>query len=103
MALRSRRIGLINVTVSTTRGVNPGVWRVATPIFWVGGHRGSQDGPWGSWTSREILYHIMYIVQEVWGHPFLTSTRREEGGQAQVDACGRGEGVQPHVDVHTEN
>ena len=26
-----------------------------------------------------------------------------EGGQAQVDACGRGEGVQPHVDVHTEN
>jgi len=24
------------------------------------------------------------------------------GGQAQVYACGRGEGVQPHVDVHTE-
>ena len=26
-----------------------------------------------------------------------------EGGQAQVNACGREEGVQPHVDVHTEN
>src|SRR6218665_1345129 len=25
------------------------------------------------------------------------------GGQAQVDACGWGEGVQPHVDIHTEN
>ena len=38
------------------------------------------------------------------GHPFMTSTRRGERGQAQVDACGRGErGVQPHVDVHTEN
>src|SRR6218665_2830478 len=23
------------------------------------------------------------------------------GGQAQMDACGQGEGVQPHVDVHT--
>ena len=35
------------------------------------------------------------------GHPFMTSTRRG-GGQAQVDACGWGEGVQPHVDVHTK-
>ena len=26
------------------------------------------------------------------GHPFMTSTRRGEGGQAQVDACGRGVG-----------
>jgi len=25
------------------------------------------------------------------------------GGQAQVDACGWGRGVQPHVDVYTEN
>jgi len=25
------------------------------------------------------------------------------GGQAQVDACGDGAGVKPHVDVHTEN
>ena len=24
-------------------------------------------------------------------------------GQAQVDACGLGEGVKPHVDVNTEN
>ena len=30
-------------------------------------------------------------------------TEGEGGGQAQVDACGRGRGVQPHVDVHTEN
>jgi len=35
------------------------------------------------------------------GHPFMTSTRR--GSQAQVDACGRGRGVKPRVDVHTEN
>ena len=26
-----------------------------------------------------------------------------EGGQAQVDACGRGKGVKPHADVLTEN
>ena len=25
-----------------------------------------------------------------------------KGGQAQVDACGRGQGGKPHVDVHTE-
>ena len=25
------------------------------------------------------------------------------GGQAQVDACGRGTGVKPHVGVHTGN
>ena len=25
------------------------------------------------------------------------------GGQARMDACGRGRGVKPHVDVHTEN
>src|SRR6218665_1176211 len=37
------------------------------------------------------------------GHPFMTSTRRVGGSQAGVDAWGRGEGVQPHVDVHTEN
>ena len=29
--------------------------------------------------------------------------RPDEGGQAQVDACGRGEGVKPHVDVQSEN
>ena len=26
------------------------------------------------------------------GHPFMTSTTEGEGGQAQVDACGLGEG-----------
>src|SRR6218665_663722 len=36
------------------------------------------------------------------GHPFMTSTRRGRGIRLmQVDACGRGEGVKPHVDVHT--
>ena len=29
-------------------------------------------------------------VDSLWGHPFMTSTRRGGGGQAQVDACGRG-------------
>ena len=32
------------------------------------------------------------------GHPFMTSTQRGGGGQAQVDACGWG--IQSHVDVH---
>ena len=45
----------------------------------------------------------IYKPLDLGGHPFMTSTRRGGGGQAQVDACGRGEGVQPHVDVHTEN
>jgi len=34
--------------------------------------------------------------------PFITFTRREGGGQAQVDACGLG-GGQSHVVIHTEN
>src|SRR6218665_2868347 len=29
------------------------------------------------------------------GHPFMTSTRRRGGGQAQVDACGGGGGPAP--------
>ena len=34
--------------------------------------------------------------------PSIYDVHTEGGGdQAQVDACGRG--VQPHVDVHTEN
>jgi len=33
----------------------------------------------------------------------MTSTQRGPEGQAQVDACGRGRGVKPHVGVHTEN
>ena len=49
----------------------------------------------------------MTALQRMWQvllhHPFMTSTRRVGGGQARVDAWGRGEGVQPHVDVHTEN
>ena len=38
------------------------------------------------------------------GHPFMTPHTEGGRGQAQVDACGPGvRGVQPHVDVHTEN
>ena len=37
------------------------------------------------------------------GPSFYDVHTEGEGGQAQVDECGRGEGVQPHVDVHTEN
>jgi len=48
------------------------------------------------------LFKFIGVDIFVRGHPFMTSTRRGEG-QAQVDACGRGKGVQPHVDVHTEN
>src|SRR6218665_2146120 len=37
----------------------------------------------------------------LWGHPFMTSTRRGVGLRwTHVD---RERGVQPHVDVHTEN
>ena len=36
--------------------------------------------------------------------PSIYDVHTEGGGdQAQVDACGRGKGVQPHVDVHTED
>src|SRR6218665_3222306 len=35
-----------------------------------------------------------YATGNVKGHPFMTSTRRGRG-QAQVDACGRGEGSSP--------
>jgi len=32
----------------------------------------------------------------IWGHPFMTSTRRgEREVKAQVDACGRGRGLSP--------
>ena len=38
------------------------------------------------------MVHIAIVDRcvETEGHPFMTSTRRGEGGQAQVDACGRG-------------
>ena len=35
--------------------------------------------------------------------PSIYDVHTEKGGQAEVDACGRGEGVQTHVDFHTEN
>jgi len=38
-----------------------------------------------------------------WGPSIYDVHTEGGGGQAQVDACGRGEGVQLHVDVHTEN
>jgi len=42
------------------------------------------------------------------GHPFMTSTRRGRGGQAQVDACGQGGGGQalcgrPHRKLKLES
>src|SRR6218665_1130000 len=38
----------------------------------------------------KAMYHN-YTQTLLWGHPFMTSTRRgEEVGQAKVDACGRG-------------
>jgi len=40
----------------------------------------------------KAMYHN-YTQTLLWGHPFMTSTRRgEEVGQAKVDACGRGGG-----------
>src|SRR6218665_613631 len=33
-------------------------------------------------------------------HPFMTSTRRGKGGQAQVDTCGRGRGQAPCGRTH---
>jgi len=48
-----------------------------------------------------IIIFVDGSVSLLRGPPFMTSTRREERGQAQVDACGRGKiGTKPHVDVH---
>jgi len=48
-----------------------------------------------------MLFQLFNFTVEIRGHPFMMSTREE--GQVQVDACGRGRRVKPHVDVHTEN
>jgi len=45
-------------------------------------------------------YHAGANNVMFWGHPFMTSTWRGKGGSG---SGGRGRGVQPHVDVHTEN
>ena len=37
------------------------------------------------------------------GHPFMTSTWRGEGVRLRWTHVDGGRGVQPHVDVHTEN
>ena len=52
-------------------------------------------------TNTVRLQIACMYVSTIRGHPFMTSTRRGGGGEAQVDACGRGKGIQPHVDVHT--
>ena len=49
-------------------------------------------GPMIVWHGTDIL-HMGPSIYDV----------HTEGDQAQVDACGQGEGVKPHVDVHTEN
>ena len=41
------------------RGVNPGGLGVATPQILGLGSWGSQDGSWGSWTGREILFYLI--------------------------------------------
>src|SRR6218665_1356881 len=41
--------------------------------------------------------------EESRGHPFMTSTRRGRGSGSDGRMWTRGEGGQPHVDVHTEN
>ena len=41
--------------------------------------------------------------RELKGHPFMTSTRRGEGVRLRWTHVDGGRGVQPHVDVHTEN
>ena len=49
-----------------------------------------------------IYVRVTYLrVRLIRGHPFMTSTRRGEGVRLKwTQAYG---GVQPHVDVHTEN
>src|SRR6218665_3022023 len=41
-----------------------GGWGSRSPRFWAGSRGGSQDGSWGSWTGREILFYV--IIQEVY-------------------------------------
>ena len=45
----------------------------------------------------------MLMGVDILGAMHLRRPRGGGRGQAQVNAYGRGEGVQPHVDVHTEN
>ena len=47
---------------------------------------------------------INRLLRRVYRGPSIYDVHTEgEGSQDQVDACGRGRGIQPHVDVHTEN
>ena len=51
-----------------------------------------------------LLFHYVILVVDtkvgaIRGHPFMTSTRRGEGSQAQVDACGGG--VKSHLEDNT--
>jgi len=56
----------------------------------------------GSAIATNEANEAIASVKPVGGHPFM-SPHGGGGGQAQMDACGRGRVVQPHVDVHTEN
>ena len=43
-------------------------------------------------SSSYVISEYNDNIRLVRGHPFMTSTQRGRGGQAQVDACGRGRG-----------
>jgi len=46
-------------------------------------------------------FYIVINVFQIRGHPFMTSTRKGEEGQAQADACGRGKaGPAPYGRPH---
>ena len=51
------------------------------------------------------VHRIVHLLDERFrvAGPRTCNNIPAAGGQTQVDACGRGWGVQPHVDVHTEN
>src|SRR6218665_116374 len=52
----------------------------------VSSHRSTDFGMHGAAKMSRLE-----LGSDLRGHPFMTSTRRRRGGQAQVDACGRGE------------
>ena len=54
-------------------------------------------------TRKRLIYIRKQVNRVSYGAIHLWRPHEGEGGQAQVDTCERGEGVQPHVDVHTEN
>src|SRR6218665_3036690 len=56
-----------------------------------------------SFTAGLKTYLFSNAYSAVRGNPFMTSTRRGEGVRLRWTHVDGGRGVQPHVDVHTEN